>query len=103
MSRRPAGASPLKCAGEKRSGARSSFQRVRACTSVTAGWYGMRPMSPDGLPLVGTTETEGLYLHAGHGSIGMQAAPATARWLAELVAGDKQAPELGRLRPDRFS
>ena len=57
----------------------------------------------DGLPLVGTTETEGLYLHAGHGSIGMQAAPATARWLAELVAGDRQAPELSRLRPDRFS
>ena len=74
-----------------------------AQASITAGWHGMRPMSPDGLPLVGPTQVEGLFLHAGHGSIGMQASPATARWLADLIVGGKQAPELERLRPDRFS
>jgi glycine/D-amino acid oxidase-like deaminating enzyme len=71
--------------------------------SITASWYGMRPMSPDGLPLVGATQTEGLFLHAGHGSIGMQAAPATAQWLAHLVLEGKPAPDLERLRPDRFT
>jgi glycine/D-amino acid oxidase-like deaminating enzyme len=74
-----------------------------ASVSITAGWYGMRPMSPDGLPLVGATQTDGLFLHAGHGSIGMQAAPATARWLADLVLDAKVPAELERLRPDRFA
>ena len=47
--------------------------------SITRGWYGLRPMSPDGLPLVGPTAVEGLFVHGGHGSIGMQSAPWTAR------------------------
>jgi glycine/D-amino acid oxidase-like deaminating enzyme len=74
-----------------------------AQVSVTASWYGMRPMSPDGMPLVGAAPVEGVYLHAGHGSMGMQAAPATAGWLATLMVDRRQAPELERLRPDRFS
>lgn len=52
---------------------------------ITAGWYGMRPMTPDGLPIVGETSTEGVYVHGGHGSIGMQSAPWTARLLAEVM------------------
>jgi glycine/D-amino acid oxidase-like deaminating enzyme len=66
---------------------------------VTGGWYGLRPMTPDGLPLVGATLIEGLYLHAGHGSIGMQSAP----WTARLLVGGMQGgsvPE--RFAPTRF-
>jgi D-hydroxyproline dehydrogenase subunit beta len=66
---------------------------------VTGGWYGLRPMTPDGLPLVGATPVEGLYLHAGHGSIGMQSAPWTARLLAGAMRG---APVPERLAPARF-
>jgi glycine/D-amino acid oxidase-like deaminating enzyme len=66
---------------------------------VTGGWYGIRPMTPDGLPLVGRAAVEGLYLHAGHGSIGMQSAPWTARLLAEAMLGG-QVPE--RFDPGRF-
>ena len=73
-----------------------------AAATVTTSWYGMRPMSPDGLPLVGAAGTDGVYLHAGHGSIGMQAAPATARWLADLMLDGAEAEELKKLRPDRF-
>jgi D-hydroxyproline dehydrogenase subunit beta len=69
--------------------------------SVTAGWYGMRPMTPDGLPIVGRTETEGLFVHGGHGSIGMQSAPWTARALARIVQGG-EAPEVGEFRIGRF-
>ena len=50
---------------------------------ITAGWYGMRPMTPDGLPIVGESSTTGVFVHGGHGSIGMQSAP----WTAELLAG----------------
>lgn len=70
--------------------------------SITAGWYGMRPMTPDGLPVVGRTATEGLFVHGGHGSIGMQSAPWTARLLAAELAGNA-TPELAQFRPDRFT
>ena len=70
--------------------------------SVTAGCYGMRPMTPDGLPIVGRTRTEGLFVHGGHGSIGMQSAPWTARGLARVVSGEEVA-ELGQFGIGRFS
>jgi D-hydroxyproline dehydrogenase subunit beta len=54
---------------------------------ITAGWYGMRPMTPDGLPIVGSAGIDGLFVHGGHGSIGMQSAPGTARMLAEIMEG----------------
>ena len=69
---------------------------------ITAGWYGMRPMTPDGLPVVGRTAIEGVFVHGGHGSIGMQSAPWTARLLAAELAGNPN-PELAQFRPDRFS
>src|SRR5438309_1429617 len=73
----------------------------RAGVGVAAAWFGLRPMTPDGMPIVGRLEVEGLYAHGGHGSIGMMAAPATARWLAAAMSGEA-APELAGLRPDRF-
>ncbi len=62
---------------------------------------GNRPMLSDGLPVAGKTMVEGLYLHGGMGSIGMHAAPATARWLVEAVTkGGDIAQDW--LRPGRF-
>lgn len=54
---------------------------------ITAGWYGMRPMTPDGLPIVGESSTHGVFVHGGHGSIGMQSAPWTAELLARVMEG----------------
>jgi glycine/D-amino acid oxidase-like deaminating enzyme len=71
-----------------------------AQVSITRGWYGLRPMSPDGLPLVGPTAVEGLFVHGGHGSIGMQSAPWTARELADSMAGGGTLS--GPLSPARF-
>jgi len=70
--------------------------------SVAAGWYGMRPMTPDGLPIVGATQTEGLFVHGGHGSIGMQAAPWTASLLARLMDGGA-VPEANEFAIGRFA
>ena len=68
--------------------------------SITRGWYGLRPMSPDGMPLVGPTAVEGLFVHGGHGSIGMQSAPWTARELAEAMDGGGSPP--AQFSPARF-
>ena len=63
---------------------------------------GNRPMLSDGLPVAGKTAIEGLFLHGGMGSIGMHAAPATARWLAEAVVHGDGNPKQDWLLPRRF-
>jgi glycine/D-amino acid oxidase-like deaminating enzyme len=60
-------------------------------------------MTPDGLPLAGAADVEGLLIHGGHASLGMQAAPATAAWLAAWMHGEPVPPTFDELRPDRFS
>jgi glycine/D-amino acid oxidase-like deaminating enzyme len=71
--------------------------------AVTRAWWGLRPMTPDGLPLAGPCDVEGLLIHGGHGSLGMQAAPATAAWLAGWMHGERVPPAFDELRPDRFT
>ena len=70
---------------------------------VTNVYPGNRPMLSDGLPVAGRTAIEGLYVHGGMGSIGMHAAPATARWLAEAVLSGDGNPKQTWLRPQRFA
>jgi glycine/D-amino acid oxidase-like deaminating enzyme len=70
---------------------------------VAEARQGLRPMLSDGLPVAGETLVTGLYVHGGHGSLGMQAAPATARWLAERMTGGGQAGERPWLDPGRFA
>ncbi|UVK51373.1 FAD-binding oxidoreductase [Mesorhizobium sp. AR02] len=64
---------------------------------------GNRPMLSDGLPVAGRTAVEGLFLHGGMGSIGMHAAPATARWLVDAVLSGDGNPTQEWLRPNRFA
>lgn len=64
---------------------------------------GNRPMLSDGLPVAGRTPVDGLYLHGGMGSIGMHAAPATARWLVDAVLSGDGKPSQVWLRPQRFT
>jgi glycine/D-amino acid oxidase-like deaminating enzyme len=65
-------------------------------------WSGLRPTAPDGLPVVGALPGGRLYVHGGHASLGMQAAPATAAWLAELMCEEGAPPQLAALAPARF-
>ena len=50
-----------------------------------------RPLSPDGLPLVGQTG-EGTYVCAGHGAWGISVGPATARLVAAIMSGNATTP-----------
>lgn len=69
-----------------------------------SGWTGMRPLTPDGLPLIGWLPVfRNLAVAAGHAMLGMTLAPATAEAIAELMT-DGRAPEvLGPFDPLRFS
>jgi D-amino-acid dehydrogenase len=65
-------------------------------------WAGLRPATPDGLPLIGALPgLDGLYLATGHGMLGVTLAPATADLLAPLVLEGRAAPELAPFDPAR--
>lgn len=73
-----------------------------ATLKVLNAYLGNRPMLSDGMPVAGKSLIEGLYVHGGMGSIGMHAAPATARWLAEAIVSGKGQPDKAWLVPGRF-
>jgi D-amino-acid dehydrogenase len=65
-------------------------------------WAGLRPATPDGLPLIGALPgLDGVYLATGHGMLGVTLAPATADLLAPLVLEGRAAPELAYFDPAR--
>ena len=66
-------------------------------------WCGLRPMTPDGTPVVGGVPgITGLYLATGHGTLGWTMAAGTARVLADLISGRRPAIDLDGLGIERY-
>ena len=66
-------------------------------------WSGSRPMSPDGLPLIGRPKNwSNLVLAAGHGMYGLTLAPATGLAVSQLLLEGRSAKDLSEFSPDRF-
>jgi len=64
---------------------------------------GLRPGTPDELPLIGPSSTQpGVYYAAGHYRNGILLAPLSAALVADLVLDGRQSPELALVKPDRF-
>jgi D-amino-acid dehydrogenase len=55
-------------------------------------WSGLRPMTPDGPPVIGATRYANLHLNTGHGTLGWTMACGSGRVLADLLSGRK--PEI---------
>jgi D-amino-acid dehydrogenase len=65
-------------------------------------WAGLRPMTADGLPLIGRAPAlQNVYVATGHGMLGVTLAPATAAFLTPLVLEGRSAPELAPFDPVR--
>lgn len=78
------------------SGWRPGPERIR--------WAGLRPLAPDGVPIVGEVPGhEGLFVATGHGMLGITLAPSTGEALAPEVLGEGPAPVLAPLSPARFA
>ncbi len=54
-------------------------------------WTGLRPMTPDGTPIVGPTAYRNLSLNTGHGTLGWTMACGSGQLLADLISGNKTA------------
>lgn len=50
-------------------------------------WTGLRPMTPDGTPVLGPTRLDNLFLACGHGTLGWTMAAGTGRVMADMLAG----------------
>jgi len=65
-------------------------------------WCGLRPMTPDGTPVVGATRLPNLYLATGHGTLGWTMAAGTGRVIADVISGRKAGIDLDGLTVDRY-
>lgn len=65
-------------------------------------WAGLRPASPDYLPIIGPTDLQGLLVATGHFRGGILLAPITARLILEFVVEKTTSVECERFSPLRF-
>jgi glycine oxidase len=65
-------------------------------------WAGLRPGTPDALPLLGTTEVPNYFVAAGHFRDGILLAPVTALIMSQVVRGSKPDFDLSAFSPARF-
>jgi glycine oxidase len=70
---------------------------------ILEDWAGLRPGTPDALPILGKTVTPGYYVATGHFRDGILLAPITAQVMAEAITGKKPSYDLDAFSPSRFS
>jgi D-amino-acid dehydrogenase len=67
-------------------------------------WAGLRPCSPDGLPILGRFEEyKNVVVATGHGMLGVTLGPITGKLVSEMACGQALSLDIARLAPSRFS
>lgn len=80
-----------------------SYFRAWRTTQAARVGAGLRPMTPDGLPILGRLgELENAYVSTGHAMLGLTLAPASAAAISGLVLRGETSPSLERFSADRF-
>lgn len=74
-----------------------------ASRGIARSWAGLRPVTPDMLPMIGADpDHESLIYACGHGRNGVLMAPLTGDLITDLVTGTPLSHDLSQFRPDRF-
>jgi len=66
-------------------------------------WSGLRPMTPDGPPVIGPTQYANLHLNTGHGTLGWTMSCGSGRVLADMLSGKKPDIDVTALTVDRYN
>jgi D-amino-acid dehydrogenase len=70
--------------------------------SKAEGWTGLRPMTPDGTPVLGPSRYDNLFLNTGHGTLGWTMACGSGRAVADVVLGREPEISLDGLTAARY-
>jgi glycine oxidase len=70
---------------------------------ILEAWAGLRPGTPDGLPILGATPTPGYFVATGHFRDGILLAPVTARVMGQIVIDQKPGLDVSKLSATRFA
>ena len=73
-----------------------------ADAKILEDWAGLRPGTPDNLPILGATEIPGYYVATGHFRDGILLAPITAKVMSDVIEGHKPEYDLLPFSPSRF-
>jgi D-amino-acid dehydrogenase len=65
-------------------------------------WCGLRPMTPDGPPIIGESGIGGLFLNTGHGTLGWTMACGSGRVIADVISGRKAEIDVSELSLSRY-
>jgi glycine oxidase len=74
-----------------------------ASAPITQSWAGLRPGTPDDLPIIGPTNIPRVFLATGHFRNGILLAPVTAQIVADLIHGHPSALDISAFSPARFA
>jgi len=74
-----------------------------AAAPITQSWAGLRPGTPDDLPIIGPTDIPGAFIASGHFRNGILLAPITAKIMADLLEGRSPSLDISSFSPARFS
>lgn len=66
-------------------------------------WAGLRPGTPDRLPIMGPTPTPGYFVATGHFRDGILLAPITAEVMAQVITGQRPQIDISRFSASRFA
>jgi glycine oxidase len=83
--------------------AAAKYVPALATAPVTQSWAGLRPGTPDDLPILGPTETPRVFAATGHFRNGILLAPITAQIIADLIFGQPSPLDISAFSPHRFS
>jgi D-amino-acid dehydrogenase len=71
-------------------------------TAAASFWTGLRPMTPDGTPIVGRTSLRNLYLNTGHGTLGWTMSCGSAQLLSDIISAHRPAIRADDLSVSRY-
>lgn len=81
---------------------RDLFRKIpESAISGAERWSGLRPMTPDGPPLIGRTKYENLVVNTGHGTLGWTMSCGAAKVAADLLVGRRPDVDITAFQPTR--
>ncbi len=72
-------------------------------TETASYWTGLRPMTPDGTPVIGASKLNNLFINSGHGTLGWTMACGSARVIADIISGQPAEIDVSDIRPSRYA